>query len=85
MDLSLMDQACFNSILILYVKMCTFYIAHSTIVVNEFYMPLFVYARHYHKKFCTVCFLRRNFVITLAQTVLRNTGLWKRVDTHGLQ
>lgn len=85
MDLSLMDQACFNSILILYVKMCTFYIAHSTIVVNEFYMPLFVYARHYHKKFCTVCFLRRSFVITLAQTVLRNTGLWKRVDTHGLQ
>lgn len=37
------------------------------------------------KKFCTVCFLRRNFVITLAQTVPRNTGLWKRVDTHGLQ
>lgn len=50
MVLSLMDQACFNSILILYIKMCTFYIAHSTIVVNEFYMPLFVYARHYHKK-----------------------------------
>lgn len=41
MDLSLMDQASFNSILILYIKMCTFYITHSTIiiVVNEFYMP----------------------------------------------
>lgn len=37
------------------------------------------------KTFCTVCFLGRNFVITLAQTFPRNTGLWKRVDTHGSQ
>ena len=84
MDLSLMDQACFNSILIL-LKCALFtspipqLLSMSFICLNLFMQGIII------KKFCNVCFLRRNFVITLAQTVPRNTGLWKRVDTHGLQ